>query len=219
LVLESFRFEHQPAVEALALIEPLLSRRGTLSFDREQNTIVVRDHAGVIGTLRPILEEFDHQPRWIHLEIYLLRAGREEVSEPSPRSPQATRDSRPLPADIVASLGHLLTFRHYEPLGSAQFVVREGQEVVGKLGAVHEVNFRAGTVLMDQRLRLRAFELARTDRTGAAGTVFRPADLNLKNDKALLLTVSADSQSESGMVVALRWRSVGRVSPPVPENR
>ena len=120
-----------------------------------------------------------------------------------------------MPREIVESLGDLLSFRHYEPIGSAHFMVREGEQIRGEIGG-HRLSFHAGTVLLDQRLRLRSFELAK--RSGESVQRLFRADVNLKNDKALLLTISSDRRSESGMVVALRWRPAGRVSPPQPGN-
>lgn len=213
LLLESFRFEHQPASEALSLIEPLLSSRGTVSVDREKNTVLVRDHPSVVGQMRPLLEEFDHPRRTFRLEVYLLRA-RRGGDEAEGDASRRVRSS--LPPEIADSLGDLLAFRHYESLGSASLVAREGQTVVRDVGSRHRLSFRAGTILLNQRLPLHSFELSGERATGAARRLFH-ADLNLKNDKALLLTVSADRQSQSGVVLALRWRPVGQVSPPVRE--
>lgn len=214
LLLESFRFEHQPASEALSLIEPLLSSRGTVSVDREKNTVLVRDHPSVVGQMRPLLEEFDHPRRLFRLEVYLLEARR---GGSQPQEIEKSRRARSeLPADIADSLGDLLAFRHYESLGSASVVVREGQTVVRDVGALHQLSFRAGTILLGQRLPLHSFELRGERSPGKQRRLFH-ADLNLKSDKALLLTVSADRQSQSGVVLALQWRPIGQVSPPIRE--
>ena len=243
LVLGTFSFEHQPAREALVLIEPLLSAQGTVSIDRQQNTVVVRDHQNVVETLRPLLIEFDHPPRWLRLEVHVLQAERVRAiedgsqQEPGPR-PQPglgapnqripvvrvgsrgvgvggpePQDVAPIPKELRQSLGGLLAFSRYQLLGRTMIVAREGQSVERSLGG-YQVSFDVGTVLLNRRLRLRSLELAEIDGDSDGRPLFH-SDINLHSTKPLLVTVSADAESSKGLVLAVRWLDTPRVSPPV----
>ncbi len=203
LVLNAHKLENQPAREALPLVEPLLSSRGTVSLQKETNTLIIRDHPSVWQRLGPVLADFDHPKRTIDLRIYLLRATR------SSRPPE--ENAVGLPAELVDALGYFLQFTSYELLGGGPRESGEGREVDVPLGPRHGVRFQVGTVLMDRFLRLHGFEVFRRD-GGLERRIFH-SSLNLKEQKMQVVVVSQDKSSESGLVVAVSFDdNVGEVS-------
>ena len=195
LVLNAHKLENQPAREALPLVEPLLSARGTVSLQKETNTLIIRDHPSVWQRLGPVLTDFDHPRRTIDLRIYLLRATR------SQRPPE--ENAAGLPTELIDALGYFLQFTSYELLGGGPRESGEGQEVDVPLGAKHGVRFQVGTVLMDRFLRLHGFEVFRRD-GGLERRIFH-SSLNLKEQKMQVVVVSQDKSSESGLVVAVSF--------------
>ena len=75
LVVHAYTLEHQPAVEAIGLIHPLLTKRGAVELQPGSNTLVVRDTAAVVRRAVALLQDFDHPTSPIRLEIKIVRAG------------------------------------------------------------------------------------------------------------------------------------------------
>ena len=74
LVVNVYRLEHQPASEAWALLQPLLSARGTVELQPGGNTIVVRDIQAALDRIVPELRGFDHAPRPMRLRVQIVQA-------------------------------------------------------------------------------------------------------------------------------------------------
>jgi hypothetical protein len=187
------KMEHQPAREALPLVETMLSPAGELELITATNTLVVRDRASVITRLQPILREFDHPPRGLKLEIFLVEAS---------RPPQGGgTGAAELPESLARGLGRMLQFNRYRLLGQGMLETREGELVSYALGGGYEVSFRIGTLLAGQRLRLRGFEIVR--QRGEVGERLLHADLNLNVERMYVLSVARDEASDAGLVVAV----------------
>jgi len=193
LTVKAYRLTHQPAREALTLIEPLLSARGSVELRVPANTLVLRDHPSAILRIEALLREFDHPPTELVVEIDLLRA--------SPASPEedVLEHLRGLPPDLVETLKPLPMTRYvsYRLLAGIDIRSKEGEEVSYELGDRYEVRFRIGTVLLEQRLRLRDFTIL--ERLGELDrTLFNSSTVNLILGKALVLGVAG-----SDLAVAL----------------
>jgi Bacterial type II/III secretion system short domain len=199
LVLEAIPLQYQPVEGAAGLIAPLLSERGSLSLQRDDNTLVVRDRASVLATVREVLREFDHPPRAVQIRFYLLRARRAETGGVGARRPSE------LPPSVAEALGSMLNFNVYELLGSSEVRVREGQSGEVMLGSDHKIHFLVGTVLRERRLPLRGFEVTGNSSAASGRSPVFASDLLLKGDKAFLLTISSTLGSSSGLVLAMDW--------------
>lgn len=199
LTLKAYRFAHQPAREALPLVEPLLSERGTVELQVGNNTLVIRDHPTVIGRLEPLLRKFDHPPRALPFEIHLLEA------EPAP---EADRDEniRGLPPGLVESLGVMTRFNRYRLIADIELESREGEQVSYELGQSYRVRFGVGTVLLDQRLKLRGFEITRP--IGDLDERLFYGNLNLTLGKTMVIAVA-----DAGMAVAVTCAPQAEVAP------
>ena len=229
VVLRVFPMKNQPARHALPLIDPLLSASGTVSFQQDDNALVVRDRASVLEKLQPVLGDFDHPIQELSLEMYLLRASR--IAPAASRTPAtSSRDGSKrvaLPTELVTELDNILRLNSYEPLGSAKLQVNEGEQVRSEVGPNHEFSFEVGTVLRNRYLRLSDFRLLRITEAGGRPVVVDASklrkqvyrsDINLKFERPAFITVSRDATSASGLVMAFVWTPIPSrgVSPTLP---
>src|SRR6185503_9060584 len=74
LVLHVYTLRHQAAGDALGLVQPLLSPRGTIELRPGANTLVLRDTAVALGRIVPVLVSFDHPSRPVDVELWMVRA-------------------------------------------------------------------------------------------------------------------------------------------------
>jgi hypothetical protein len=87
---------------------------------------------------------------------------------------------------------------------------KESEDVTYELGQGYVVNFRLGTLLADQRIRLNGFRImravddrhAKTSQTFEARTLWN-SNLNLWLDQTLVLTLTRSESSPSALMVAL----------------
>jgi hypothetical protein len=191
LTLKAYRMLHQPAREALPLVEPLLSPRGTVELRLDNNTLVIRDHPTVIGQIEPLLREFDHLPRELPIVIHLLEAQR-AGSDASP-----DENTRGLPPGLIASLGVMAQFNRYHLVAAIDLESKEGENVSYELGREYEVRFAVGTVLLDRRVKLHGFEILRPLGAGLDRQLFL-GNLNLTLGRTLVVAVA-----DAGMAVAV----------------
>lgn len=203
LVLYAHELEHQPAREALPLVEPMLSPNGTLELRSSTNTLVLRDHPSAIERIRAALRDFDHPPLDLQLDLYILRASRRSEELP----PGA--DLSALPPALVAGLGSMVRFNEYALLAEQSLRMREGQEVLVEVGNRYTVSFKAGTVLGAQVIKLRGFSVERKSEL-LRQRLFN-TDLNLKLRRFQVVSIASDVNSASGLVVALACRPLGSV--------
>ncbi len=75
LLVHAYTLRHQPAAEALVLVHPLLSQRGSVQLQPGGNTLVVRDEAAVVERVAELLREFDHPAQTLAIRIQAVRAG------------------------------------------------------------------------------------------------------------------------------------------------
>jgi len=87
ILLHVYALRHQTAGDALGLVKPLLSPRGTVELRPGDNTLVLRDTAQAIARILPVLVGFDHPSRPVDVELWMVRAsGKSAVSPPLPQS-------------------------------------------------------------------------------------------------------------------------------------
>ena len=76
LILHAYTLRYQQAIEAIPLIQPLLSARGTLELQPGGNTLVIRDTGPALARIVPVLRGFDHRSQPLKVEILIVRASR-----------------------------------------------------------------------------------------------------------------------------------------------
>ena len=202
LMVQAYAFKHQVAAEALVLVQPMLTSRGTVELQPGGNTLVIRDTRAAISRIVPVLRNFDHPARPVQLEVLIVKASRSPVSPPYQRSD--------LPDELTQRLRGILPYDIFELQARSRLGAMEGQAVAYSLGAEYDVTFRLGTMTGDGRIRLSNFRLSRrkaaTDKGPAAVVGLLHTNLNLWLDQTLNLMVSRSESSPEALMIVLTPR-------------
>ena len=184
----AYRFEHQSALDALTVIEPLLSQRGTIELKKADNTLVIRDVLQVMRRVVPRLRDFDHPVREISLEILLVRAQRASYS------PTIVHDD--LPAELAAKLRKVMPyFTSHELIADSDLRSKEGEEVTYEIGGGYRVSYRTGTMMHGQTVKLYDLTVSRAGSGGDGHMMRTQVPLNLGKPFALALAKSEESRN------------------------
>ncbi|HEV7667663.1 MAG TPA: hypothetical protein VGS22_04000 [Thermoanaerobaculia bacterium] len=208
LTLHAYTFVHQPASEAMPLVHPMLSERGTVELQPADNTIAIRDTRAVIARIMPLLREFDHPIRALSVEVMIVKASRAVMSPPVSHSD--------LPPDLTRRLRSLLPYEIYDLAARAELSTAEGETVAYDLGQDFQVSFRVGTVHSDKNVRLAEFLVRRSGRGGAgSGASSRPkplifTNLNLALDQNISLALAKSEESREALMIVLTVRAADR---------
>jgi hypothetical protein len=193
-VLYAHAFKHQPAAEALELVRPLLSKRGTVELQPGDNTLVVRDMEGFVKRIIPVLQSFDHPPQPLDLEIFIVKASRSTATPPVKRSG--------LPEPITRRLREMVSYDIFDMRARAYLASLEGQAVTYGMGKEFEVSFRMGTLVDDGRVRLSDFQVARRLPSGGTKSLIHTT-LNLWLDQPMSLGFAKSESSREALMVVL----------------
>jgi hypothetical protein len=191
LSLYAYKLENQSAMEAMPLVYPLLSDRGTVELKPKENTLVVRDQATNVRRIVGVLESYDHPRRPVAVEIQLVRATAEVFSP--------TQLSR-LPDPLLERLQDLLPYHSYELLAGTRLNSREGEAVRYRLSSRYGVEFRIGTMMEGKRLRLHGFQLSGHEKSQRA---LIHTNLNLHLNQTLYLGLAASESSGEALMVVI----------------
>ncbi|HEY4648698.1 MAG TPA: secretin N-terminal domain-containing protein [Gemmatimonadales bacterium] len=197
VVLQAYTLRHQRASEAVALVYPLLSRKGTVELQPGGNTLVIRDVPAALNRIAPVLRNFDHAPRLMRLEVVIVRASRNVVS------PQVRHSD--LPEQLTKRLHDLLAYDNFDMQAQAQIGGTEGQPVIYELGQDFKVSFRFGTLMDDQRVKLSSFRVSRKGE-GRPETNLLQTNLTLWCDQTISLGLAKSEASREALMVVLTLR-------------
>ncbi len=197
VVLQAYTLRHQRASEAVALVYPLLSKKGTVELQPGGNTLVIRDVPAALNRIVPVLRNFDHAPRPMRLEVLIVRASRNVVS------PQVRHSD--LPEQLTKRLRDLLAYDNFEMQAQAQLGGVEGQPVIYDLGQDYKVSFRFGTLMDDQRVKLSSFRVSRKGE-GRPETNLLQTNLTLWCDQTISLGLAKSEASREALMVVLTLR-------------
>jgi hypothetical protein len=195
LVLRAYTLRYQQAVEAIPLIQPLLTGRGTLELQPGGNTLVIRDTAAAVSRIVPVLHGFDHPAQPLKVEILIVRASRAVVG------PQALRSD--LPEGLTRRLRELLPYDIYELQAQALLGSQEGQAVAYELGDDYVVSFRLGTLLEAKRIRLANFEVNRRTGKSKPTVPLVHTSLNLCLDQTMSLGLARSEGSRDALIIVV----------------
>jgi len=197
VVQQAYTLRHQRASEAVALVYPLLSRKGTVELQPGGNTLVIRDVPAALNRIVPVLRNFDHAPRLMRLEVVIVRASRNVVS------PQVRHSD--LPEQLTKRLRDLLAYDNFDMQAQAQIGGTEGQPVLYELGQDYKVSFRFGTLMDDQRVKLSSFRVSRRGE-GHPETNLLQTNLTLWCDQTISLGLAKSEGSREALMVVLTLR-------------
>lgn len=186
-----YTFKYQKAVEALGLIQGLLSPRGTLELQPGSNTLVIRDTMSNLSKIVPVLHDYDHPARVFRLEIQIVRAIR------APVSPQLR--SSDLPEGLTRRLRELLHYDAFELQTSADFTAQEGQQITYNLRDDYEVKFRLGS-LVNNQIALFGFKFSKHGKAQISST------LHLWLDQTVSLGMAKGESSSEALMIVLTVR-------------
>ncbi len=198
LVLHAYTLRYQQAIEAIPLIQPLLTGRGTLELQPGGNTLVIRDTVAALARIVPVLHGFDHPAQPLKVEILIVRASRAVVS------PQVNRSD--LPEHLTRRLRELLPYEVYELQAQAQLGSQEGQAVAYELGDDYVVSFRLGTLIEAKRIRLANFEVSRRAGKSKATEPLVHTSLNLCLDQTMSLGLARSEGSRDALIIVVTVR-------------
>jgi len=198
LVLHAYTLRYQQALEAIPLIQPLLTGRGTLELQPGGNTLVIRDTAAALARIVPVLHAFDHPAQPLKVEILIVRASRTAVS------PQLNHSD--LPEPLTRRLRELLPYDIYELQAQANLGSQEGQAVAYELGDDYVVSFRLGTLMEAKRIRLANFEVSRRAGRSKATVPLVHTSLNLCLDQTMSLGLARSEGSRDALIIVVTVR-------------
>jgi hypothetical protein len=190
----AYTLRHKPASEALMLIRPLLTSRGTLELQPEGNTLVVRDTLAALGRIVPTLRAYDQPPAPLRMHVMVVRAD----SRPSPSYAGSS-----LPDWLEERLRGLLRWDYYRVLADSGVQTREGESVTHEVGLSYGVSFRMGNVLSGDRIKLHDFKVWRAGTPNGRDEPLVEATLNLSLDKPKVLGLANSESSDHALMVVL----------------
>lgn len=211
----AYTLKHQPASEALEPVRMLLSASGTVEIQPGGNTLVVRDQRRAVAQVARFLQRFDHPPEDVRLDIQVLRAGPRRSRISPPEQLDVPLPDAELPADLVERLRGLFRYESYELLAKAAVTSQEGEEVTYDLGNSYSVRFQLGTVLDDQRVKLRGFKVVKNVNNPAnKARHLEPRELvhthlNLWMGRLFTLVLTEASPDQDALMVAISVRREG----------
>jgi hypothetical protein len=202
-----YALRHQRATDALRLVLPLLSERGSIELRPGGNTIVIREKRSNVESVLQTLHRFDHEKRQVSVGLWLIRATRG-----APISPPAVVDPklRAYP-EVLDRLRDYLQYNSYSIVGYAQAEGSEGDGMSFDLSREYDVRFRLGTVVGLERVPLEGFEVfRRSEESGPSGvprSLLR-SNLNSWLDRPLVLALSAGETDALLVVIRCELVSV-----------
>ena len=196
VVTRAYTFKYQRASEAVVLVYPLLSSKGTVELQPSGNTLVIRDTLTSVQKIMPALRAYDHPSRPLRLEIYVVKASRAVVS------PQVQRSD--LPEELTKRLRGLFAYDSFEKQAQAQLAGVEGQWVVYELGPDYKVSFRFGSLTQDRQVKLSNFRITRRDE--GRETELLAANVMLPLDHVTSLGIASSESSREALMVVLTLR-------------
>jgi hypothetical protein len=197
VVTRAYTFKYQRASEAVIMVYPLLSPKGTVELQPGGNTLVIRDTQAAVQKIMPALRAYDHPARPLRLEVYVVRASRSLVS------PQVQRSD--LPEALTKRLRDMLAYDIFEVQAQAQLAGAEGQWVVYELGPDYKVSFRFGSLTQDRQVKLSNFRVARREE-GRPEAELLHANVTLPIDHTTSLGFANKESSPEALMVVLTLR-------------
>ncbi|MEM8994940.1 MAG: secretin N-terminal domain-containing protein [Acidobacteriota bacterium] len=208
----AYSLKHRPVSEALALVRPLLTTRGTVEEQRRGNTLVVRDEAAVLKRVGRALSSFDVPPKDMRLHIQVVQAGPHLKSVVSP--PVQAVSAGSLSPELESRLRGVLRYEDYRVLAQADVPSKEGQGVNYSLGDEYQVSYRLGQVIGERRLKLEDFRIKKRTPSTNKGRQLEPRELyhatfNLWLEKPFMLVITQDPGRQEALLIAISARPVG----------
>lgn len=193
-----FQLRFRTALEAAALVEPLLSDHGSLVLPRNVNAITVRDNPTVLRRVADALAGWDVAPESYRIRIRLLMA-----STPTPAPGRAG----PLIEGMGADMSRVLGFTSYQEIDTLQVTASDGAVVEATAGERYHLRFMVRSVAHDaERIHLNQFELSRrqptTEGRDRLQVLMRTA-MSLKEDQEVVVALARSEAANRGLILVV----------------
>jgi len=198
LSLQAYTLRHQGAEDAVELVSPFLSERGSIELQPIGNTLVIRDELSRIARIMPVLRSFDHPRRPIRVEVRIVRASVNPLKQGA--------DEAQLSEDLASRLKDLLRFQHYDLLASADLTSLEGSPVLYEVGGDYQLALRLGTALATSRIKLHDFRLSRAARNAGWQPLIH-TNLEMTLGDPMVLGLAPAESSEHALMLVLTCRA------------
>jgi len=190
MALHAHTLRYRAAEDALEVVRPLLSSRGSAEVQADGNTLVIRDRISSLARIVPALRRFDRRSELVRLEVLVVRAARHRVSPP-------TRST--VPPELEAKLKKLLPFDSYELVAEAVLGTEEGESVTYEIGAGYSLRFDVGDLVAERQLRLEDF---RVFQQGREEPLIR-TNLRLQLDRTYSVGLAKSQDSPTALMIVL----------------
>lgn len=190
MALHAHTLRYRAAEDALAVVRPLLSSRGSAEVQADGNTLVIRDTISSLARIVPALRGFDRPSEPLRLEVLVVRASRHRVSPP-------TRST--VPPRLEAKLKRLLPFDTYELVAEAVLGTSEGEGVTYEMGAGYSLRFEVGELVAGRQLKLEDFQVFQN---GRKEPLIR-TNLLLHLDKTYSVGLAKSQDSPTALMIVL----------------
>lgn len=197
LALVSYPLQHRSADDAVAVVEPLLSARGTARLLPGGRTLEVRDTAERLERIMVVLRRFDRPLDSYQLEIMVVRASPLKVS---PRPPVPGE----IPRELLEKWRDLLRYEHYELVARKKLTPGDGESMTQEIGGGYRVSFRFAKIYGSRRVKLQDFRLYR--RSSKESEELIHTHLNPRIDQILSLGLAKDEASRTALMVVVVCR-------------
>ncbi len=196
LVTEVYALRNRAAGDAVAMVEGLLSSRGTLELQPGENTITIRDTAAVVRRVLARLRDYDQPPRRVRLDIQIVRAG-----DAASAGSGADGRGAELSPDLVRRLRELLRFDSFALMAQAGLEMMEGERVAYQFGGDYRVEFELGVLTASRQLRLQDFMVGKGPVDDSRPLIH--TNLNLTIERPMVLGLARTEASERALMVVL----------------
>jgi hypothetical protein len=212
LVSRTFTVNYRPVDEVVALIQPVVSERGSYAVQPRIKAVTVTDTADRLQKMQELIAGFDLPPRSIQLVIQLMRA--EEGAPPGGAKPPARRMG--LPPSVIQDL---TKWGVITQIGNASLPTAENESGTVGLGENPEdyrVTFRMGAVSPTLGvIRMERFVLERQRRGGGTSEVpeyvtLMDLVLNLKDKQTTVLGATSSQDSKQALFVSVTATAADR---------
>ncbi len=196
IVTRAFSIKFRRVEEAFAVINSLLSNKGSITMQPHLKMIVVQDYEMNLRQIEEAVTRFDVPPPSVEISVKLVLAKKTAVSNAISRE---IKD--------IGKLGEVLRFNDYTLLDSGVIISEEGRSSVLGLARDYQVNFLADVIQEGNGIiRLKNFQLKKRKRPRSEKESFSTLlslTLNLRNGETLVLGASRFEESDQALLVIL----------------
>ncbi len=197
-----FTLRHQPARDAVSVIEPLLSPEGSVLVRPRDNSLTVVDDAATVARIAEALARFDVAPNRYRVSVQLVRAS----SKPAPKGTAAV--------ELPGLPSGLLPYSAYQEIGRFETVTGEGDRLQASVGGPYTMSFGLRRVPGEsERVELSRFVLERLEgpsKLGGVGsyrTLLRSNISLLVGQTFVMVATPSEASGEALLLVVVAERA------------